>query len=274
MSDVPIILVRIDIDRMIGCRWLIALSFVLNSVLAFAQSTTVPASDSGAATRLDMPADLAFGLGRLLYSDDFSHESGQWVSELESGGKVVATGDKLDVDVPAGATIWFKTVLRGPVLIQYSATAVGAGGPNDRVSDLNCFWMARDSRDPWDLFAVKRSGKFVDYNRLLTYYVGLGGNGNTTTRFRRYIGDPVVRPMRAQDDLKGKENLLTANRKQTITLIAAGNIVRYYRDGKCLFDYWDPQPYASGWFGFRTTKSHFWFSGFGVWGLVERGGAR
>jgi Domain of unknown function (DUF6250) len=27
---------------------------------------------------------------------------------------------------------------------EYQAAAVSAGGPNDRVSDLNCFWMATD----------------------------------------------------------------------------------------------------------------------------------
>ena len=40
-----------------------------------------------------------------------------------------------------------------------------------------------------------RSGKFEEYNDLLTYYVGLGGNRNTTSRFRRYIGDPILRPL-------------------------------------------------------------------------------
>ena len=75
---------------------------------------------------------------------------------------------------------------------------ISAGGKNDRVSDLNCFWMARDSRNPDDLFAVHRTGKFADYNQLLCYYVGVGGNTNTTTRFRRYIGDANTRPLLPQ----------------------------------------------------------------------------
>ena len=81
------------------------------------------------------------------------------------------------------------------MLIRYEATMVQAGGANDRVSDLNAFWMATDARTPGDLFAARRSGKFADYNQLRTYYVGQGGNGNTTTRFRRYIGDTELRPM-------------------------------------------------------------------------------
>jgi hypothetical protein len=117
---------------------------------------------------------------RLIASDDFQDGLGQWNVELEKGGSVVADHGILDIDVPAGATVWFKPLLKGPLKMQYRAMAVSAGGLNDRVSDLNCFWMARDSRNPDDLFAVKRSGKFADYNQLLTYYVGLGGNGNTT----------------------------------------------------------------------------------------------
>ena len=72
---------------------------------------------------------------------------------------------------------------------------IHAGGTHDRVSDLNCFWMATDSRSPDDLFATRRSGKFSDYDRLRTYYVGLGDNGNSTTRFRRYIGTQDLRPL-------------------------------------------------------------------------------
>ena len=147
--------------------------------------------------------DKRFKIGPLLQSEDFANDSGNWKSELENGGSVTTKNSRLDIDVPAGATIWFKPPLTGPVLIEYQATVISAGGPNDRVSDLNCFWMAHDSRNPADIFAVQRSGKFSDYNQLLTYYVGLGGNGNTTTRFRRYIGDPVIRPLMPEHDLAG-----------------------------------------------------------------------
>jgi len=116
--------------------------------------------------------DLRFTVGPLLKSDDFESDSGNWKSELENGGSVTAKNGRLDINVPAGATVWFKPPLTGPLLIEYQATVISAGGPNDRVSDLNCFWMAHDSRNPGDIFAVQRSGKFSDYNQLLTYYVG------------------------------------------------------------------------------------------------------
>src|SRR5579863_10072302 len=113
----------------------------------------------------------AFTRGPVLSTDPFTSLR-QWTSEQEQPGKVEARNGVLSVDVPAGCTVWFRPELSGPVLIQYEARMVQAGGPNDRVSDLNAFWMAADSRSPQDLFATRRSGRFADYNQLRTYYVG------------------------------------------------------------------------------------------------------
>ena len=147
--------------------------------------------------------------GKLLFSDDFTHGLSHWTVELEKGGTVEAKGGILSLDVPAGCTVWFRPELHGPVAIEYEATMIRRGGPSDRVSDLNCFWMAGDAR-------VKRSGKFADYNTLRGYYVGQGGNTNSTTRFRRYIGDPVLRPLLPEHDLKAP--LLEANTPMHIRL--------------------------------------------------------
>ena len=195
-------------------------------------------------------------LGALIASDDFQRGLEQWVIELEQPGSVRAIAGALDIDVPAGATLWFKQELAGPVAIVFEATALSAGGPNDRVSDLNAFWMATNKNAPAAPFAQPRTGKFADYNNLLTYYVGLGGNSNTTTRFRRYIGDPVTRPLLPEHDLSTPETLLTPNRRQTIMLVARGSQIEYWRDGVRLLQYEDPTPYTRGWFAIRTVQSH------------------
>jgi hypothetical protein len=210
-----------------------------------------------------------FHRGKFLYSDDFNSPSNRWIPELENGGSVSEQNGKMEIDVPAGASVWFKPLLHGPLMIQYEATVISAGGPNDRVSDLNCFWMARDARNPQDIFAVHRSGKFADYNQLFTYYVGLGGNGNTTTRFRRYIGDPVQRPLLPRYDLRDPADMIQPNKTQLIQLIADGSTIQYYRDGKLIFDFNDPQPYTSGWFAFRTTKNHMQIRSFRVFALSD-----
>jgi hypothetical protein len=154
-------------------------------------------------------------------------------------------------------------------MIEYEATVISAGGKNDRVSDLNCFWMATDARSPDDLFATHRSGKFEDYNPLRAYYVGLGGNGNTTTRFRRYIGDKELRPLLPEHDLRDKASLITPNLAQTIRLVACGKLIQFWRDDRRIFEMVDDAPYTRGHFGFRTTQNHMEIRGFRVYRLKE-----
>jgi hypothetical protein len=192
----------------------------------------------------------------LIHQDDFRDGLGQWQIEAERPATVTANDGVLDIDTPAGITLWFKPKLSGPVRIEFEATAVSAGGPHDQVSDLNVFWMAAnpDGREP--VYARRRSGRFAEYNDLHTYYVGLGGNRNSTTRFRRYIGDPEVRPLRPEHDLSSPSALLVPNKKQTITLIADRHTIEYRRDGEPLFRFNDAAPYTQGWFALRSTWSH------------------
>jgi hypothetical protein len=92
----------------------------------------------------------------------------------------------------------WREELQVPVMIQYDAVAVAEGGLNDHVSDLNCFWMASDPGAPAGAPLRPRSGAFADYDDLLAYYVGQGGNRNTTTRMRRYVGQVDNRPLLPQ----------------------------------------------------------------------------
>jgi hypothetical protein len=179
-----------------------------------------------------------------------------WRVEAEQPARV-RFGDVIDIDTPSGLSLWLGRELIGPVSIEFDALAVSEGGANDAVSDLNAFWMARDPgvRDG-SVFARKRSGAFAQYDDLQTYYVGIGGNRNTTTRFRRYIGEPGNRPLRPEHDLSGAENLLVPNRWTHVRLIADGRQIAVERDGRRIFELDDAQPYERGWFALRTTKSH------------------
>jgi len=193
--------------------------------------------------------------GKVLFTDDFTHGLSHWSVEMEKPGVVEAKGGILTLDVPAGTTVWLRRDLRGPLIIEYEATVIRRGGANDRVSDLNCFWMATDA-------ARHRSGAFADYNDLRAYYVGQGGNTNSTTRFRRYIGDRELRPLLPEHDLK--EPLLDANVPIRIRLVADGSKIQYWSNGRLIFDYHDPEPYTRGRFGFRTTWSHIEIRNFRV----------
>lgn len=223
----------------------------------------------GPGSRPPSPVE-AFGIHSLIGSDDFTSDNSRWVSELENGGVVRAANGTLEIDSPGGCSVWFKPVIDGPVMIEYDAMVVVGIGPNDRLSDLNCFWMATDARSPDDLFATKRSGKFADYNQLRAYYVGSGGNSNTTTRFRRYIGDKELRPLFPEHDLKDKGDLLEANKTYHIRLIAARNLIQFYRDDRKVFEYNDPQPYTRGHFAFRTVNSHLKIKNFRVYQMTSK----
>jgi hypothetical protein len=211
--------------------------------------------------------DARFSVGEILFQDDFRSGLDQWVSELEKPGKIAAANGTLNVDVPAGCTLWFKPLLSGPVMIEYQATVISAGGPNDRVSDLNCFWMAQDKRSPQDFFAIHRDGSFRDYDQLLCYYVGLGGNENTTTRFRRYIGEKNNRPLLPENDLRAAADLIRPNVTQTLRAVACGSLIQFYRDDQRLFQLNDPAPYTAGQFALRTVDSHIRFSGLRIYRL-------
>jgi len=204
-----------------------------------------------------LPAFARAATGRLLHRDDFRHGLGQWQVEAEAPARVSAQDGSLDIEAPAGLTLWFRPLLKGPVEIRYRAQAVAQGGLHDRVSDLNCFWMAHDPTVPdGDALARPRSGKFEEYDSLQTYYVGLGGNGNSTTRFRRYVGRDGDRPLLPENDRRGSEDMLVANRWQDIVLIADGDKIAFLRDGRRLFAFQDDHPYTHGRFALRTTASH------------------
>src|SRR4051812_18124393 len=80
-----------------------------------------PSTDSSS---MESP-DERFHIGEVLFKDDFRDGlEQQWVAELEEAGKVEARNGKLIFDVPAGCTLWFKPLIKGPVMIEYKATVI------------------------------------------------------------------------------------------------------------------------------------------------------
>lgn len=185
-----------------------------------------------------------------------------WLVESESPDyKVTFSGDTIEIVAPKGLTLWRKAKMKGNVTIEYDACVV-VEDDGDRLSDLNCFWMASDPQSPDSLMARAnwRSGIFARCYTLQLYYVGYGGNHNRTTRFRRYEGneagvkDKNARPaiLREYTD---SANLLRPNHWYHVRLEAHDGRVRYFIDGRKLVDYTDHKPLSEGWFGFRTTLS-------------------
>jgi len=188
----------------------------------------------------------------LQVEESFEGDLSNWVVEQNKGTVKIVDG-QLEIDDGGGATVWFKHQLQGPIRIEYDVTLVDEGGPHDRVSDLNCFWMAIDPRHPENLFfnGHGRTGVFKQYHGLRLYYVGYGGNENKTTRFRRYTGTGE-RPLKPEHDLKRSNR---ANQRVRIRVEADGEHIRYWHGDRLVYDVRDPEPYREGWFGFRTVRN-------------------
>lgn len=194
-------------------------------------------------------------------------EEPRWVVEQLPGGRVEVTPGQVRIKDEAGCTVWWTERLRAPLVIRYELTMIAAGGPLDRVSDANCFFLATDPAAPDGRpfgSPSARSGRFSDYDSLRTYYVGMGGNENSTTRFRRYRGDGT-KPLRTEHDLQEARYLLEGNRTYRIEIrVGVDGLVEYRRDGEVFFSWHDPEPLREGWFALRTVKSHQVIRGFSV----------
>ena len=89
--------------------------------------------------------------------------------------------DTAEIVSPKGLTLWRREKMQGSVVIEYDACVMDEGRPGDRLSDLNCFWMARDPQNPGNIGARARwrSGIFVRCYTLQLYYLGYGDGGKT-----------------------------------------------------------------------------------------------
>ena len=192
-----------------------------------------------------------------------------WRVESESPDyRVSFRGDTCEILSPKGLTLWRKEKMRAGMTVEYDACVVDEGRDGDRLSDMNCFWLASDpkAKDLWAR-ADWRSGIFLRCYTLQMYYLGYGGNHNSTTRFRRYDGDEAGVEDAAKRPGILKEytdaaHLLKANHWYHWKIESKQGHTRIFVDGECIVDYLDPQPLQEGWFGFRTTLSRIRITGF------------
>ena len=206
----------------------------------------------------------------LIFEDNFDSDLSNWKVEQTPKGTVDINKSKLEIDDVSGCTVWLKERFEGSILIEYDVFLIQDNGPNDRVSDLNCFWMATDPENPSNLFANsdQRGGKFSNYDSLKLYYMGVGGNDNKTTRFRRYVGNGE-RPLRPEHDLSAEKFMLEPNTPYHIKIVAHAGTIQYYRNDQLLVNFEDSDPYTSGYFGLRTVKNHMTVDNFKVYQLTE-----
>lgn len=194
-----------------------------------------------------------------------------WKVEDSSGVlEITERGDTLELVVPDGLTLWYKQRLTGDYEIRYRICMVMKGGKYDRLSDLNCFWAANDPQYPANLFARSdwRKGVFQHYNTLDLFYVGYGGNENSTTRFRRYSGkyygvdENRIKPLLAE--YTDAPNLLYPNRWYAVCIQVKEGITTFSVDEKELFRYTLAPNQGDGHFALRLLQNHVLFTNFQV----------
>lgn len=198
----------------------------------------------------------------------------QWKAEDESQNlQVTEHADTVELVVPGGLTLWYHQRLTGNYEVSYRICMVMKGGKHDRLSDLNCFWAANDPEHPTDLFARSkwRNGVFRNYNTLNLFYVGYGGNSNSTTRFRRYqgkyygIADDKIKPLLAE--YTDAAHLLVPNRWYSIRIRVEDGLTTYTVDDEELFRYSITSGEGDGHFGLRLLQNHVLFTAFKVTSL-------
>lgn len=213
------------------------------------------------------PTQLISEQGTLLYSDDFDHDMQQWVIEKTDKTQVTIIDEALDMDDGAGVTVWFKHEVETPSVIEFNGTVVVNGGPNDRGTDLNFFWMAQEPGSS-DFFAKSdwRGGDMRKYDPMQLYYIGYGANNNSTTRYRRYPGDGT-RPLLPEYDVKDPQFMNVPNQATNIKIVSLEDVTLIYSNNKLLYQIRDNEQFQSGMFGFRTWKSHLRADDFKVYQL-------
>lgn len=196
---------------------------------------------------------------------------GDWIPEDSSGkAQIECKGDTMDIVSPGGLTLWNTERLTGNYEISYQVKVIMNRGEHDRLSDLNCFWGADDPLHPDDFFArtAWRGGVFKNYNSLNLYYVGYGGNQNTTTRFREYHGeyfgveDAKVKPL--LQEYTDNAHLLKPNQWYNIRIRVENGQTTFHVDGQTLFSLPVADNKGDGYFALRLLQNHVRFAGFQV----------
>lgn len=166
-----------------------------------------------------------------------------WIAEDESGEMQMSLSDNtLDIIAPEGLTLWYDNYFTGEYEISYDICMPMDGCGHDRLSDLNCFWAAKDPLHPDDITArsEERNGVFPKYNMLDLFYVGYGGNHNTTTRFRRYYGsryglsNDEVKPL--IKEYTDPEHLLVPGKWYSIAIRVTSESTTFHVNGEKLFE--------------------------------------
>ncbi|MBD1597702.1 DUF6250 domain-containing protein [Pseudomonas typographi] len=210
-----------------------------------------------------MPCPATFALPAPIQDDFHGLAPARWRVETErpAQSRVATEQGRLIMDTAAGMTVWLNQPLGGAYRIEFLRQVLVAGQPNDRPSDMNVFWGAHE---PGLAALLPRDGALASYDSMVCWYVGMGGNGNSTTRFRYYDGSGARQML---GETLGPAHLLEPGRIYRIAIEVSATHTAYWVDGVRVFE----QPLAGlprpGYFGWRSVWSRQAISRFSVQAL-------
>jgi hypothetical protein len=190
-----------------------------------------------------------YTIDKMLLQENFTSLN-NWVIEKDKkqSEKVFTENNKLILDTYDGVSVWFKQELKRNILISFKRKVVMDSCKNCRLSDLNQFFM---TTEPNGSLSFNRKGGFAEYDSLNMYYVGMGGNYNSTTRFRKYNkGDKKI-----VGEFTDAAHLLEPNKEYLIEIVCYNGLIQFKVDGSIFFSWKDEQPYTHGYFAIRSTRS-------------------
>lgn len=236
----------------------------LAAMLLFAASGATSAgrdlAERGSPERLEL-GDRTYA-ATLVFRDDFTSLA-HWL--VEGGAELRAGGGRLRVHgLGAVATLWCRTPLHGPLVVQYDVR-VGEGAGN-----VNLFAYARHDEGLLET-SSSRTGRYAEYRSFPNYivtYLPAEDTGPWRVRFRKNPGFSLLEEEAAPPVPAG----------QTATVAyrfdAAGG-VQLYLNGDLVFEAEDSErPLTSGYFALRTWNSELTYSDFRVYSLLDAGAPR
>jgi hypothetical protein len=209
---------------------------------------------------------------RLIYSNDFANMDDFWVEGGEKAwvedGRLHQKADPPEKGPGYVGTVWCRKPLPDNVEIHVKACVVSSV---PGVNNINFFLHYRHPKGLFETREERTSGDYKLYHGLDGYIFtflrdakaegGLNEDGThkARARMRRCPGFKLI-----DETFAGQ---CEAGRIFEIVIRKVGGDLSYWVKGKKILEAKDPNPLSGGLFGFRTFRTHLWWSDLRVYEL-------
>ncbi|MFC2076686.1 DUF6250 domain-containing protein [candidate division KSB1 bacterium] len=190
------------------------------------------------------------------FQDDFALDLRYWWWE---GGEPKIDDGELCLDGRGPSILWCRIPFRGKISIEYTARAILGLGGNDRLSDLNFYWMTSHRSKQMDVqqfFESRSAGELDPDGNYRAYRLENGGDDNRVTRLVRFDPDSGRTVL---VEYRDRNLLLEPNQDYRYRLLIGYWLLEVYRDDELVLRIDDPNLITPGYFGLASQDSHVHF---------------